>query len=195
MSTATAETSSRVDDSEFNLQTRGMRVDDWLLPDVESTEWSTGETTAEKLDAQSSSETARAAVQGIAQNVSAPVRKDKLAIPKPVNRVKLLQQWECVISRVHDDCVECEMHDLTDESMPAEQAEVYLEEFNHYDRPLLQEGAVFYWSIGHEISRTGQVRRYSDLRVRRMPPLSKLRKSEISREAERICGLISKESM
>lgn len=87
MSTVTAETSSRVDDSEFNLQTRGMRVDDWLLPDVESTEWSTGETTAEKLDAQSSSETARAAVQGIAQNVSAPVRKDKLAIPKPVNRV------------------------------------------------------------------------------------------------------------
>lgn len=194
MSTAIAETSSRVNESEFNMPTRGMRVDDWLLPEVESIDSSVGETTAKKFAAPSLSETARVAVQNIAQNVSAPVLKERISVRKPDSRLKLLQQWECVVSRVRDDCVECEMHDLTDESMPVEQAEVYLEEFNHYDRPLLQEGAVFYWSIGHETYKTGQVRRYSDLRVRRMPPLSKLRKREISREAERISGLINTES-
>ena len=84
-------------------------------------------------------------------------------------RIKLLQQWECIVSRVTDDCVECELHDLTDESLPVEQAEVYLDEFNHFDRALLQEGAVFYWSFCRETSVTGHVRRYSELRVRRMP--------------------------
>jgi hypothetical protein len=170
-----------------------MREDDYLWPDVGLPESSTDETTAAKLTA-SPSETAMAAVQTTARIVSPPVRKDRLSIRTPDSRLKLLQQWECVVSHVRDDCVECEMYDLTDESMPMEQAELYLEEFNHYDRPLLQEGAVFYWSIGHETSRTGQVRRYSDLRVRRMPPLSKLRKREISREAERISGLISKDN-
>jgi hypothetical protein len=49
---------------------------------------------------------------------------------------------------------------------------------------------VFYWSIGHRVSEVGQVRRYSELRVRRMPPLSRLRKGEIARKAEQLSKLI-----
>lgn len=122
--------------------------------------------------------------------VSQPVRKDDLVIHPAEKRIKLLQQWECIVSRVTDDCVECELHDLTDESLPVEQAEVYLDEFNHFDRALLQEGAVFYWSVGHETSVNGQVRRYSELRVRRMPRLSQLRKREINKEAEHLSELL-----
>jgi hypothetical protein len=93
--------------------------------------------------------------------------------------MKLLQQWECVVLRVRDDLVECEMHDLTNDSEPVEYAEVYINEFSLFDKPLLCEGAVFYWSIGHETKQTGQIRRYSDLRVRRMPPLGQVKKREI----------------
>jgi hypothetical protein len=190
MSTAFAETSSQLAESEFKLQTGGIRDNEWLWPEIEPSERTEGETTA-KLPPPSS-DTARASVQSIASSVPAPIRKDRILWCHSDSRVKLLQQWECIVFCVHHGYVECEMHDLTDESKPVEQAELYLEEFSHYDRPLLQEGAVFYWSIGHETQRTGQVRRYSELRVRRMPPLGRLRKREISREAERISEVLNK---
>jgi len=193
MTNAIVETASRIDEHEANLQTRGIRSDDWVLPEIEQQQWNAGETTIGELDAQSSNGTGTTMI-GDGRQVSEPIRKDSLVIRFPSEHVKLLQQWECVVSRVHDDCVECEMHDLTDDARPAEYAEVYLDEFNHFDRALLREGAVFYWSIGHETKKTGQVRRYSDLRVRRMPQLSDLTKREISQRANQLSELFSNES-
>ncbi|MEI8371276.1 MAG: hypothetical protein WCJ35_00415 [Planctomycetota bacterium] len=189
MITAILETFSRVDVYDANLQTRGVRSDAWVSPEIEPEQRISSETTTDRLVSRLSNGSATT-MPGDGRKVSEPIRKDNLVIRFPTDHVKLLQQWECVVLRVHDDCVECEMHDLTDDSQPVECAELYLEEFNSFDKPLLCEGAVFYWSIGHEIKRTGQVRRYSELRVRRMPQLSSLKKREISERAKQLSELL-----
>lgn len=182
MSATTLENSTSSSNSEGEAVTRRIGPDDWLLPEVEPV-WD--ETTADA--SKSSADPSETATDRIVpKRISEPIRKDSLSPKQTRRRVKLLQQWECVVVRVYDDIVECELHDLTNESQPVEIAEVYLEEFNVFDRDLLQEGAVFYWSIGHETSEVGQVRRYSELRVRRMPALSKLRKQDIAIRAERL---------
>jgi hypothetical protein len=184
------ETSSRVDEQDASPQTLGRG--EWVLPEVEPDQWAMGETTSGKLDGRTNGSPTTAPSDY--RRVSAPIRKDSFVPRFPRDRIKLLQQWECVVSQVHDDCVECEMHDLTDESKPVECAEIYLDEFNEFDRALLCEGTVFYWSIGHETKRTGQVRRYSELRVRRMPPLTNLKKREIGERAKQLSELLDAKS-
>jgi hypothetical protein len=191
MTTAIAETFSRVDDSDCAVLTRGMSPDEWFLPERESADRNNGETTADQLSASASSPTAVTTALPLSTKVSRPVRKDKLRIRLSDRGIKLLQQWECIVLDVREDCVECEMHDLTDDTRSVEFAEIYLDEFNRFDRPLLAEGTVFYWSIGREESTSGTIRRYSELRVRRMPPLSKLRTLEIAQEADRLRELIT----
>jgi hypothetical protein len=44
-----------------------------------------------------------------------------------------------------------------------------MQEFALSDRPLLEPGSVFYWSIGHETTAGGQLCRVSEIRVRRTP--------------------------
>jgi hypothetical protein len=186
MTAATLETLSRVQSYSDSPQTRPDY--DWLLPTEALQEELNGDTATKPFNGSATTRPTDG------RRVAEPIRKDKFGPRLPAERVRLLQQWECVVLSVHDDCVECEMHDLTDVTKPVEWAEVYLEEFNHFDRALLREGAVFYWSIGHETKATGQVRRYSELRVRRMPPLSKLTKREISERASRLSVLIASNS-
>ena len=52
--------------------------------------------------------------------------------------------FECLVHAVDDECVECEAHEVNS-SNPVEFAEVYLSTFPADIRPLLVEGAVFYW--------------------------------------------------
>ena len=118
------------------------------------------------------------------------IHKDSVGIKLGGDKKVLLQQRECVVLDADAEAVHCEMHDLTNESNPIEYAEVLWSEFNEYDKPLLTEGAVFYWSIGHLRRETGQVRRFSETRVRRMPKLSKSKMREISRKVERLSGLL-----
>lgn len=120
------------------------------------------------------------------------IRKDSVGVKLGGDKKVLLQQWECVVLDSDAEAVHCEMYDLTNESNPTEYAEVLWSEFNEYDKPLLTEGAVFYWSIGHLRRETGQVRRFSETRLRRMPKLSKSQKREISRKVERLNGLLKR---
>lgn len=194
MTTTTLETSSCIDDHGARNQTRRGRSEDWVLPEIEQGSWSLDETTtADKLSSSSSNGSATTRTRDI-QEPSEPIRRDNFGVQFSNHRIKLLQQWECVVSRVNEDSVECEMHDLTDESMPVEYAEVYLDEFSVFDRSLLCEGAVFYWSIGHETKMTGQIRRYSELRVRRMPSLSNFKKREIKDKAKYLSELFANRS-
>ncbi len=157
-------------------------ADDWIKPELESLRTET------YLDNKALSEETNVPK---AVSYSPPVSRQRLMTPSPPCQIKMLQQWECVIHEVSDECVSCELHDLTDPSCPIEFAEVYLSEFSDFDRPLLEEGAVFYWSIGRETSKTGQVRRYSELRVRRMPPLSQSKRREITRKARQLGQLLT----
>lgn len=189
MITATTKNSTSIVSSEGEALTRHTGPDDWFLPEddwlLSEVEPTWNATTMDASD-KSAGSVAGTTYRIAPRRESEPIRKDSLRPKKTRKRVKLLQQWECIVLGIQDDCVECEMHDLTDESQPVEFAEVYLDEFNVFDRDLLHEGSVFYWSIGHETSSVGQVRRYSDLRVRRMPPLSNLRKREIAKRAEQL---------
>lgn len=118
-----------------------------------------------------------------------PARNRVPRITIPNRTLKLNQQWECVISAVRDEVVECEMHDLLDPRQPVEVAEIYIAKFEEFDRPLLEEGAVFYWSIGVHWQDSGQIRKYSRLRLRRMPQLSASQLSDITTKANEIFSL------
>lgn len=91
----------------------------------------------------------------------------------PRRRFRLLQQWECVVNEVAEDSVWAEITDLTDRSRADEVVELPLDEFPLADRELLVLGGVFYWAIGYEHTKGGQVRRVSEIRFRRTPKWSK----------------------
>lgn len=191
MATAVNATSSTVELASVGVPTRQMNQDEWFFEQSRDFTTSTMDTTTAVTRSARETERGACTDQIEPRNVSRPFRKESFSIRLPQTRVKLLQQWECVITSVHEDCVECEMYDLRGAGQPVEYAEVYIDEFSHFDKPLLQEGAVFYWSIGHSTSKSGQVRRYSELRVRRMPPLSNSRKKEIAQEAEQLHELFN----
>jgi hypothetical protein len=101
----------------------------------------------------------------------------------PNYRLQLLQQWECVVRSVSTDEMLAVMYDLNDPSKPEEEAPFPLEEVPDSDRAFVEPGAVFYWSIGYRTSATGQKDRISQIRFRRLPPLTATERREADREA------------
>lgn len=108
------------------------------------------------------------------------------------SRKILDQQWECVIVSQDDETVHCELHDLSDPTMEAEYAEVYLTEFSEYDRPRLTEGTVFYWSIGRERKEHGQITKFSELRLRPTPRISRAALRRITERAKKLDGVFQR---
>lgn len=107
----------------------------------------------------------------------------------PLERVRVLQQWEGVVTDVTDDSFFADLQDLSDSSQPLEVVEIPIEEVSEDDRPLLAEGAVFYWSIGHETSAGGTLRRMSEIRMRRMPRWTKRDIQNVAKRAEELFEL------
>jgi len=177
-------TSSRVRECGAEPETKRLYKNDW---------WYVG--TASKSQDSSTKESSANPQTGNTEanrltNKLRPVRKDSGIITLNGDRKVLLQQWECVVIERQEDAVCCELHDLTNELNPPEYAEVLLAEFNTWDLPLLVEGAVFYWSLGRLIRQTGQVLRFSEFIVRRIPKLSQLQRREISRKVEKLNGIL-----
>lgn len=176
------DTSARFADASSRTEDREVQAD-WSVPVAWTADAS--DQTFFKEDALEEEETG-SYPEDIARRIQRPVP----SVPPPIRlsdrRVQLLQQWECVVHSVADGLVTCELHDLTVESEPMEIAEIYLEEFSDFDKPLLKEGTVFYWSVGRETSSAGQVRRYSELRVRRVPALTRSRRNVIASHAKEL---------
>ena len=131
-------TDSRVADPEFSIETRKLRADDWWFSKpteevgaIENTEAKSVNAT----DGESGSPITMARLPR--RKKQRPMRKESYAVGMNGKRVKVLQQWECVVVGVYDDIVSCEMFDLTDDTSPQEFADVYLAEFSPFDRPLL----------------------------------------------------------
>ncbi len=168
--------------SDRNLTTKRLDPDDWFKPTLDEQPANrTDRDNAVNADDTDSVEPKR---------WKPPVRRSNLGIKLDGDRVKIEQQWECIVLDVGDGVVSCEMLDLTDESNPSEFAEVYKTEFSEFDRQLLQEGSVFYWSVGQIRKPTGQIRRHSEIRVRRMPALTRTKEAEIARKVQRLGKLI-----
>jgi len=107
----------------------------------------------------------------------------------PKERLRVLQQWEGVVTDVTKDSFFAEIQDLSDSSMPLELVEIPIAEISEDDRSLLGEGAVFYWCIGYETSQGGQLRRMSEIRMRRRPRWTRRTLQQASRRAEELFEL------
>ncbi len=92
--------------------------------------------------------------------------------PSPARRLRILQQWEGIVTEVEGEIFWADLHDLTDTSNPLEVAEIPLVEFSEADRVLIAPGRVFYWCIAYDDT-GGQRRRVSEFNVRRTPTWSK----------------------
>jgi hypothetical protein len=123
-------------------------------------------------------------------NFRPAVRRFSTSDPAGGTRFTMIQQWECIVTAVLDDHIGFEMYDLTDSSNAVEYAEIAVEEFSEYDRPLLAEGVVFYWSLGTTRKPNGQILKSSELRVRRMPRLSSSQRKEIEHKVSRLSEII-----
>ena len=101
-------------------------------------------------------------------------------------RFKMLQHWEGIITAVQEEFFWANLSDLSAPSNPEEVVELPIEEISESDRPLLKPGSVFYWSIGHEITRTGQIRRVSEIRLQRVATHPRRDQDESTRTPETI---------
>ena len=174
-------------EAEFWLDSGAMLARDWMLPEmIEEPSSSTATALSGPTVSKRETESPQLA------KFTKAIRKDSLEAKQDISRTISLQQWECVVTEVLDDVVCCEMHDLSDECNPREYAEVYIAEFSEFDRPLLSEGTVFYWSVGHTRKRSGQIVRSSELRVRRMPKLTKSQKAQITRKVQKLNEIFGK---
>jgi len=104
----------------------------------------------------------------------------------PSRRFNVLQQLECVVTEVMDDSVWAYLSDLSDPHKPKEIAEFPLAEIPEADLHLLEPGSVFYWIIWREHSATGQLRRMSEIRVRRTPRWSQHDIEMVKSESEEL---------
>jgi hypothetical protein len=85
----------------------------------------------------------------------------------PKSRSVSLQKWEGTVTGIKSDSFFARLKNFSYE-LPDEEAEFSIEELSATDRPLLQIGAVFYWSIGYYDSESGQRKKESLIRFRRL---------------------------
>ncbi|QTA80828.1 Uncharacterized protein dnl_31410 [Desulfonema limicola] len=91
---------------------------------------------------------------------------------KPLGeRAVSLQKWRGIVTDVCKEYFLAKLINLTDMGYD-EQAEIFFSEITDEDIELIKPGAVFYWSIGYNHSSTGQRRKFSDIRFRRLPDWS-----------------------
>ncbi len=109
--------------------------------------------------------------------------------PRPQDRFVSLQKWEGAVLGVEHNSFFAKLVDLTQGS-PEEEAEFCLDDVSEEDRPLLKPGAIFYWNIGYHDSRTGQRRKVSEIRFRRLPAWTAREIEAARREATRLGDLI-----
>jgi hypothetical protein len=90
-------------------------------------------------------------------------------LPRPNHQFLVLQKWEGTVAKISAKEFVASIRDLTNPSLPQEEATFLLDEVPDADRSLMTRGAIFYWAIGYEVNLSGQRKRVSTLRFRRLP--------------------------
>ncbi len=104
---------------------------------------------------------------------------------------KVLQKWEGYVLEVGEDTFTARLFTLLGEGAERGSelvAEIYINAVPKEDRKLIEEGAVFYWSIGIS-SRGGTDRKSSIIRFRRLPAWSEREIADAYAEAARLKAL------
>jgi len=107
---------------------------------------------------------------------------------RPQDEFVSLQSWEGEVLSVEDDHFFARLVDLTGE-LDDQEAEIYRDEVDPGDLPLLHQGAIFYWRIGY-LKRKGQRVRTSAIRFRRLPEWSEKEIEEAGKTAEQTRKLL-----
>lgn len=81
---------------------------------------------------------------------------------------KNTKTWKGVITRINKLSFSCRLYDLDDKSEIYETADFIIDSIiSDEDKPLLEVGAIFYWSVGSVI-RNGTKKNQSEIRLRRV---------------------------
>ncbi len=173
--------------------TESLQRDDWWISTFDHSPLHADTDSSHHLKSESTvtGEEPGTSIKTVTKKVNA-IQKESTRLSLHGDKKTLLQQWECVVLGTDVETVHCEMRDLSDENMPVEYAELFWGEFNEYDKPLLEEGAVFYWSIGQLRRESGQVLRFSEIWLRRMPKLGRAARQEIASKVKAFDGLRDK---
>lgn len=125
----------------------------------------------------------------VAELSSLPVR-----VPAPSRLTyafDLRQQWEGVVTSVSRDELAVVLRDLVRTDAPEIDAVLPLDEIAEDDLPLLAPGAVLYRTIGYEQTETGQRKRVSTIRLRRLPAWSRADVERVRMRARELDELFS----
>jgi len=104
-------------------------------------------------------------------------RRYVFRLPEPTAQnyaFDLRQQWEGVVTRIDYDEFSVVLRDTAKVHAPEYEAVLSKEEVPEEDLVLLKPGAILYWTIGYETTRTGQRKRVSSIRLRRARELEEL---------------------
>ena len=107
-------------------------------------------------------------------------------------KVIVLQRWVGRVEFVKNDTFCAFLVDAMNSGNPAEEVELECREVSESDRPLLAEGATFYWSIGYRDTQEGQRERISTIRFARQPRLSEVDQKQIFEEADRLAAFLER---
>lgn len=88
-------------------------------------------------------------------------------------RFRKLQEYEGEVLSIRASDFVARLTDLTDMGAPRLEATFSIDEVSPSDKPLMREGAVFYWVIGFKDYPNGQRKTEQFLRFRRLPIWSK----------------------
>jgi hypothetical protein len=104
--------------------------------------------------------------------------------PKRREHVVLHQKWEGYVERLTSTGFHALLVDITRGDDEEERTEFDFGEVSDFDRPLIEPGAVFYWSLGYRVRTSGQREGLSVIRFRRMPMWTPQELDEADRAAE-----------
>ncbi|MCA1704070.1 MAG: hypothetical protein LC808_12725, partial [Actinobacteria bacterium] len=130
----------------------------------------------------------------VADRVAPPVIRRRT---QPRDHVVIHQRWEGYVEAVSKAGFEALLIHLAEGSRDEERTEIDFDEVSAFDRPLIEPGAVFYWSVGYRVRASGQREGLSVIRFRRLPTWTpdELRVAErAARETMELFGWSSAES-
>jgi hypothetical protein len=108
------------------------------------------------------------------------------ALPAPSFRSQTLRVWEGVIVDLGTAKFKAVLTDVEHPGFGRESGEFYLTEVSENDRELVQLGAVFYWYVGVEITKSHRLKEVTALRFRRLPGWSAQQVKSVEEEAGRL---------
>lgn len=112
-------------------------------------------------------------------------------IPRSIDKMEILQEWEGVVTAVEKDTFTAELVDLTHDRQSHEEADLPIDDLSSDDRQLVEVGSVFRWMIGYQIKPHGSRSRVSRIVFRRLPVWTEEEIENSKKEASDLAKSIS----